>query len=613
MDAYRRLDLLYKQLKEKGSKFPLHDVPFSYDPDGINYEKLSDLLGFDCHKISNDSLWQYMIVNYASNLGHRIKRNSRKYLECDEPEIGSKSVDGLRSHVVVWGDLFVLREYFTDRLSFDPLKHNTATDFAISVFNEMDLSIEEGRTETIPATQLAFLVDRALRWVLIYADELLDLRDEFERIIINSRSKEGRNNVRLINKCAREDFGYFLANYTPKSFIPDHPDYPAAPWPLAPTKNNTFGEEYMAGLGMVVNKFIPIACAIVIATFTARRHEEILSVRDSSPTDQDDAPPAVEIDEEGAWLWTYIEKTVQDWDRVPCPASTVKAIEVLTRWSKGARELTGDRRLFIIKSIGSEEVYGLQLGRYMNEFADFVGVPLCDDGMKWFFKPHQLRRFFAIIYMHRYEHANLTALSHQLRHETIVTTETYATELRDGSLVSAAKKEHALEVITEVALGKRTAIGPAGEKLDQMLAYHFKRALKDVQILPEKLGARKARQLAERFMQKLKIDLVPFRYGYCLAFKKLKFTNASCISDKEIHEGPDLTKAEVSRCAPCPHFYTDQTFEPYWETMAEVYCQILKHKNFEVLPLVHRKRAEEMHCLFTSEVARIRLVKKRGC
>lgn len=597
LDAYRRLDRLYRQLKEKNSKFPLHDKPFPHDPDGINNDKLSKLLGYDTCKVHNDKLWQYMLVNYSSDLGHRIKRTSRKYLECDEPEAGSRSVSGFRSFLVIWNDLFVLRNHFTDMLTFDPLKHDTASDLAVSVFKEMDISIEEGRTETIPATQLAFLVDRALRWVLLYADELLDLRDEFEHIIKTLKSKKSRNNLHKLNETARERFGKFLENYTPNSFIPNNPDYPSAPWPLAPTKNNVFSESHVAGFGRVVNKFIPIACAIVIATFTARRHDEILSVRDSNLTEYDNAPPAIEIDEEGTWLWCYIEKTVQDWDRVPCPTSTVKAIEVLTRWSKDARELTGDRRLFTIKAIGSEEVYGLQFGRYLNDFAEFIGVPLCDDELKWFFKPHQFRRFFSIVYMHRYEHANLTALSHQLRHETTAMTETYATELRDGDLVSAAKKEHALEVITEVALGKRTATGPAGEKLDEMLASHFKRALKDVEILPERLNARKAKQIAERIMNKLNMNLIPFKYGYCMAFTKLKFTNASCVSGQESTDAPDLTKATVSKCTHCSHFYTDQTFKPYWESMAEIYTLCLQH---EKLPDVHRKRAQEMYDLFVT-------------
>ena len=495
--------------------------------------------------------------------------------------------------------MFVLKNHFADALVFDPLKHNTASDFAVNVFKEMDIDFEEGRTETIPAPQLAFLVDRALRWVLIYADELLSLRDEYERIVCEIKSKGRIKNSHCLYQSARDQFGIYIEDYVPKTFLANHPDYPAAPWPLAPTKTNTFGENPVAGFGWVVNKLIPIACAIVIATFTARRHEEVLSVRDSNRTEHNKAPPAIEIDEEGSWLWCYIEKNVQDWDRVPCPTSTVKAIEILTRWSKGARELSGDRRLFQYKSLGSEDVLGLQFGRNLNEFTEYIGVPLCDDGTRWFFKPQQFRRFFSIIYMHRYEYPNLTALSHHLRHETCSTTETYATELRDGNLVSAAKREHALEVITEVALGKRTATGPAGQKLDEMLAAHFKRALKDVEILPERLSVRKARQIAEKIMDKLKMDLVPFKYGYCLAFKKLKFTNAVCISDDKNHDGPDLAKATVLKCSRCPHFYTDYTFKPYWDNMSEIYSQCLKH---EELPEVHRKRAQEMHDLFVSGV-----------
>lgn len=595
LDAYRRLNRLYEQLKDNDSMFPLHDKPYSNNPDGINLKKLSDLLGFDCNKVCNDRLWQYLITNYSSSLGHRIQRNSKKYLICDEPDACVLQFTELRKYLVVWNDLYIMREYLPDRLIFSPLGSSTAKSVAISIFKEMGLSTEEGRTETIPAPQLAFLVDRALRWVLIYADELLDLSDEFTLIISECNNNYGECTRNYFNIRSREMFGEFLKQYTPKSFIPEHPDYPSAPWPLAPTKTNACSEDYLAGFGRVLNKYLPIACAIVIAAFTARRHEEILSVRDSNPNDHDSAPPAIEFDEEGAWLWCYIEKTVQDWDKTPCPASIVKAIEVLTRLSKEAREISGDRRLFINKTFGLDEVVGLQLGRYLNEFAEFVGVPLCDDGTRWFFKPHQFRRFFSIIYMHRYEHANLSALSHQLRHEAASMTETYTTELRDGDLVSAAKKEHALEIITEVALGKRMATGPAGEKLDEMLSRHFKRALKDVEILPEKLTARKARQIAERVMDKLSMELVPFKYGYCLAFQKLKFRNAACISDRESHDGPDLAKATVSTCAACPHFYIDQTFKHYWESMAEIYAQCLHHKE---LPAVHQKRAKEMYDLF---------------
>ena len=80
LDAYNRLNRVYEQLKQNNSKFPLHNKPFSHDLEGIDNNKLSDILGFDCQKVNNDSLWQYMIVNYSNNLGHIIKLDSRKYL-----------------------------------------------------------------------------------------------------------------------------------------------------------------------------------------------------------------------------------------------------------------------------------------------------------------------------------------------------------------------------------------------------------------------------------------------------------------------------------------------------------------------------------------------------
>lgn len=103
-------------------------------------------------------------------------------------------------------------------------------------------------------------------------------------------------------------------------------------------------------------------------------------------------------------MWSWIEKTLQCWDRIPVPRIVTKAVEVLETASEEIRLETGSRKLFQYKQFAGEPVFNLGFQKGLNEFAIHVKVPPLEDGSDWLFKPHQFRRFFSLLYMYRYQY-----------------------------------------------------------------------------------------------------------------------------------------------------------------------------------------------------------------
>ena len=307
----------------------------------VDLEMISRCIGYNVGKVGTPK-WTYRFWTHMQSFGidppsNRAKEK-RELLKGDEPQSEPLKADTLKVYFQAWIHLYNLRHRLSsDPLQIDPTKGHDSFSYAKKVLKDAKALSEEGRTETIPDLQAVFLIDRSIRWVLDYADDLLILRDEYSECYKNAYNSPETKEHKQPEVAARKNFKKFFSDYSPKKFCVDDP---AAPWPLDPhIKKNRYSKNLT--LGQAVNSFLPIACAIVIATFTARRDEEIMTVRDNCPNATDSSPPAIEIDGEGnPWIWCWIEKTIQGWDKTPCPRIVVKAVEVLTRLSSSARELS---------------------------------------------------------------------------------------------------------------------------------------------------------------------------------------------------------------------------------------------------------------------------------
>ena len=435
------------------------------------------------------------------------------------------------------------------------------------------IDIVEGQTATIPDLQAFHLIDRAIRWVLLYSEDLFNIADWLERLLPEGLENLNDDVENSQYYQSRKERLSVYENFTP---VYMKEGAPGSPWPFSDNRGEISFQKFFT-------QFLPVACAIVIAAFVARRCDEVITIRDGQPTEGDPAPAAIEVQDGLPWLWTWIEKTLQNWDKVPCPNIVIKATEVLTRLSASARKITGTRHLFQVKKVGSNKIVEINFNKALKEFANFVEVPPLEDGTYWNFTTHQFRRFFSLLYLYRYEHGKFEVLSHHLRHFDMEMTRQYARELKESDMLKALRKNQNTHLMSEILTGKRKASGPAGQHLEEELKKYVRKILKNTEIIPENMPSRLAIKIAGRVMEKLGVKMIPLSWGYCCAFKNKpeKYTG-NCTRKNNSSYGPDLSRAKVAKCYGCGHLYVDQIYKPYWENMLNQYNQIVEARQASI-------------------------------
>ncbi|WP_354039727.1 site-specific integrase [Devosia sp. UYZn731] len=277
-----------------------------------------------------------------------------------------------------------------------------------------------GRTKTVESLLVCTLIDHALQWVLEYSDTILKFKTNLE---LQLQSLAGSQEATIIARAI--------------TLALEKTEFPNAthntPWPI--------GARYIAGthttslppVERVLFHLLPAACMIVIAAFSARRANEMISLQRES----------CQSEEESHYLSVYISKGLNDIDRIPVPSSVYKAVGVLEK-------LMGEEAIFLFdfkealrnKPKGSKNPFHVR--RSLSLFAAKVGPFLLEAGFEWIPKPHQLRRFFAVLYFNRFRYGHLTALSMFLRHESLDVTGRYVREAHGGTFVETPAGRRAI-------------------------------------------------------------------------------------------------------------------------------------------------------------------------
>jgi integrase len=581
-----RLAHYVASLKKTGQGFPMDGasniIPTEvYRQMGVNPHQCSSW-----GKRFHHRLWTAVKEMHGEKMVPNDKnRRYRDLIAEPEPEPLTIGHNPIREQIYAWQGLHDLGYRLPQQLTFSPLRdeatnsRENAEKIARRAIEAAGIEYDEGMTETIPDLQAFHLIDAGLRWVIDYGDELLDIRDAAEQTIRNAIADfEGTHSGR--KQRIKTAFESFMHGYKPRCL---KEGAPGVPWPLNPSAMRYSSLSVKDGLaiGEAIEKHLMVACAIVIAAFSARRQLEIENVRCGDPTEDDSAPKALFYDFEGEpWLWCWIEKTLQRWDRVPIPRVVVKALEILERASAPARAKTGTRFFFQYIHIQSEEVLEFDFINALKAFADFVGVPPMEDGNYWVFKPHQFRRFFALLYMYRYDygsHGKFEALSYHLRHLNMEMTKRYVEEIREGDMLKAMREQHVVDLMSDSLTKKRIFHGGGGDAMNEQLDAMLKEVVKGSEVLPENTPIHVARQIAERVMKRLGIEMVPFVWGYCYAFKDIEdgVFHGNCIKKDAVAARPNLALATPKSCYNCKHLCVDDSFKAFWEHMADQYQQIV--------------------------------------
>ncbi len=431
-----------------------------------------------------------------------------------------------------------------------------------------EIGVPKGRTGTAPVQQTMEIIDRSLRWVLDYAPVLLELRDKFDELLTENLGKEARHKR--------------MKKIVAKTKLPQGP---GSPNPLnAGTKRISKGISF----GTALLEFLPVACFVVIAAFTARRLEEVLSVRAEGADNED----CISSDGNGYYLETYTEKTVRDWEKIPCTEAVALAIEVLRKWSEPARNFSGGVKLFQYKNLTSSEVPLFNPIGSLNEFVRFQSLAPDEEGKHWEFKPHQFRRFFAIMYFWRYEYGNLAALGQHLRHFNTEMTQIYVTETETGAIFKHVGREFTTTILSEAATGKRNVSGPFGERFKEKIKRLQQQYRRQTKVVSPKL----INETVERFVDKSNRRLKGFKWGYCACGTAPQQLNtARCLQNSlqlDTAIEPDLSKSSPTVCGDCPHHLTGEAFKDFWKQELEMHDHAAQdEKNGTLLRQASRQRA----------------------
>jgi integrase len=290
------------------------------------------------------------------------------------------------------------------------------------------------------------------------------------------------------------------------------------------------------------------ACWILIAAFSARRDDEIDSLKldciGGNITD-------------GWFLRSYIGKTLQREEWIPVPSLVARAVEIMVAVSRSAREAVGSDRLFQWLN-PQGQIIKLDIGRYLDGFAATVNVPphLVHDGVPkfWHWHPHQFRRFFAILYFYRFEGASIEALSHHLRHFNIEMTRRYVTmDPEVAALWIDVEWGYMGHIARQIVSGERSVSGAAGTRLKRAakrLTDTFRRRL--LVVAPERVGAALANMMLRRGLV-----LTPKPWVTCSCPRTHDAARtAACRRSEEVAQdvtGPNFANAGPTVCPRCPH------------------------------------------------------------
>ncbi|EPX6932449.1 hypothetical protein ACW0ZG_004464 [Vibrio alginolyticus] len=354
------------------------------------------------------------------------------------------------------------------------LPHIFNYDFAPYTFDRNDLLEKQdfdekldldGRTRDIPPLTFLQMMDAAARFVLDYADELLDAKsyldkqyESYVQLGLGARAISNR-----INSDARS--------------WKSHDDRKHSPFPLGAYKHAQEGnlasqrypeevitlikEAMLRGekaiitrerfklskaqydslrrrlvrhpdnggmsLQKAIYQYLIFSCTVIIFALTARRESEVYSLKVGCVSS--DASDML-------WINCYVAKTLKEEYNFSTVSLVEKAVKILEKLSAPARKKLGTDSLFVFEDTHKRDAPRNlnRINEVAERFFDFIGAERDENGQHWQLSEHQFRRFFAVMYFYHYEDAKADALMHEFKHIDWGMTEVYLTLRAAGAM-----------------------------------------------------------------------------------------------------------------------------------------------------------------------------------
>lgn len=335
--------------------------------------------------------------------------------------------------ISVWKYLNDCRPYLRRPLSFDPFR-DIVDQSSIHIASSYG-AIAKKKTPTIPHATGLFYLNRAIEWVVCYGNDLVDYHNHLvsELHLLMSR-------------------GTSRADYYAEIVFRRNPP---------PSSLNALGirrfHSHQTGTPISVRRAelsvidaircLTAAAFILFATFTARRKTELVQLDLQSVVESWDGFDVI-----------FAPRKISDTEQVealsrPIPDLLNVAFEQLSRMHEMARESTGDEiyrnRLFVHATGHFRRVAPLDdnLIDTLDFFADCIEVPINADRKRWYLRPHECRRLFAIAYFWHKEFHDLDSLSWLLGHLTPEETRHYILESLGQLALDEVTAERTLQAL----------------------------------------------------------------------------------------------------------------------------------------------------------------------
>lgn len=219
------------------------------------------------------------------------------------------------------------------------------------------------------------------------------------------------------------------------------------------------------------------ACGIVLAAMNARRQREICDARRGVRVGD------LAVLDESLGLFQcnfYIEKTYRDRHRFyvnRASADALRCLEALKKVSVPATQNSRSPSLFSCYRIASEG------GPTVDSHFAFTHDPGRTRSLSSFFRvafgthseapevsAHMFRRFYAILYFHQYEHAELRALRQHLRHLDVAMTRVYVTDPSSRPVAEQIKAKFNKNRFNVASEALQKSLEETASELDDALA-----------------------------------------------------------------------------------------------------------------------------------------------
>ncbi len=200
------------------------------------------------------------------------------------------------------------------------------------------------------------------------------------------------------------------------------------------------------------------ACVVIFNTVMARRISELINIRLEDIVEDKSKKNVYRI---GIWLRKANIGHKREYILRPIPRSVVEMLKLISKINELLNELNHNDESFIFTDFTLNTANGTcipkiinnpansfaHVKRWLDAFCDYCETDLDELGRRWYIRPHQLRRNFAMLFFWQGAHGGLATLSHFLGHKKYSDTYRYITESCSGKVLSKIKADITTQLI----------------------------------------------------------------------------------------------------------------------------------------------------------------------